>query len=77
MAVAVSEDVPDVRGMPGARDTHDAGKHDDKRGGKGDDKKSDGDNDEDDGSDDNVWSPVDDVVGPEYRRQITNKGKWK
>ncbi|MDP4214180.1 MAG: hypothetical protein Q8918_15790 [Bacteroidota bacterium] len=61
---AVSADGPD------ARDTPD----DD----KSDDKKRDDNSDADDKYDDNVWSHVDDVVvGPEYRRQITNTAKWK
>ena len=68
VAVAVSADVPD------ARDTPDGDKH----GDNCDDKKSDDNNDEDDGYDHNLWSHVDDVVvGPEYRRQITNTTKWK
>ena len=44
VAVAVSADVPDVRGTP----------DDDKRDDKYDDKKHDGNNDEGDGYDDNA-----------------------
>ena len=71
--MAVSADVPDARDTPNARDTPD----DDKRDDKCDDKKSGDNNDEGDGYGDNAWSHMDDVVGPEYRRQITNTDKWK
>ena len=72
VVVAASADVPD------ARDTPHGDSHGDKYGDTCGDKQSDDNNDEDDGYDDTLWSHVDDVVvGPEYRRQITNTAKWK
>lgn len=77
VAVAVSADVPDARDTPNARDTPDDDKRDDTCDDTCDDKKSGDNNDEGDGYAHNPLSHVDDVVGPEYRRQITNTGKWK